>query len=133
MIFFLVILLNMIKLFRNCLCLSTSNMTFLNLYSLRPKLYVALGKKNCPKLFVVLQYQCNINVIFLIITLTIYYYFFFQFSFIFPILFIKDNFVKQLIISLFHTILIVFLNMYEMPKTSYNLGRREYLTMEERN
>jgi len=41
-------------------------------------------------------------------------------------LFIKDNFVKQLIISLFHTILIAFLNMCEMPKTSYDLGRREY-------
>jgi len=40
-------------------------------------------------------------------------------------LFIKDNFVKQLTISLFHTILTTFLNMCEMPKTSYNLGRRE--------
>jgi len=38
-----------------------------------------------------------------------------------------DNFVKQLIISLFHTILVAFLNMCEMSKTSYNLGRKEYI------
>ena len=44
-----------------------------NSYSLRPKLYAALGKRNCLKLYVALQYQCNINVIFPIITLTIYY------------------------------------------------------------
>jgi len=87
-------------------------------YSLRPKLYVALGKKNCPKLYVALQYQCNINVTFPIITLTIYYSLLSILSFIFPILFIKDNFVKQLIISLFYTILIAFLNMCEMPKMS---------------
>jgi len=83
-------------------------------------------KKNF-KLYVALQYQCNINVTFLIITLTIYYSLLSILSFIFLILFIKDNFVKQLTISLFHTILIAFLNMCEMPKTSYNLGRREYL------
>jgi len=46
-------------------------------YSLRPKLYVALGEKICPKLYVGLQYQCNINVIFPIITLIIYYSLFF--------------------------------------------------------
>jgi len=54
-------------------------------------------------------------------------FFFSIHSFIFSMLFIKDNFVKQLIISLFHTILIVFLNMCEMPKMSYNLRRMEYL------
>jgi len=80
-------------------------------YFLRPKLCAALRKIFYPKLYVTLQYQCNINVTFPIITLIIYYYFFSILSFIFPILFIKDNFVKQLIISLFHTILIVFLNM----------------------
>jgi len=85
-------------------------------YFLRPKLYVALRKIICFKLYVVLQYQCNINVTFLIITLTIYYSLLLILSFIFPILFIKDNFVKQFIISLFHTILIAFLNMYEMSK-----------------
>ena len=57
-------------------CFNTLNN---NLYSLRPKLYVALGKKIYLKLYVVLQYQCNINVIFPIITLTIYYSLFFQF------------------------------------------------------
>ena len=35
--------------------------------------------KICPKLYVVLRYQCNVNVTFPIITLTIYYSFFFQF------------------------------------------------------
>jgi len=95
-------------------------------YSFRLKLYVVLEKK-IRKLYVVLQYQCNINVTFHIITLTIYYSLFLSIlSFIFLILFIKDNFVKQLIISLFHTILIVFLNMCEMFKTSYNLERNEY-------
>ena len=44
----------------------------LSSYSFRPKLYVVLGKKNCLKLYVVLLYQCNINVTFPIITLTIY-------------------------------------------------------------
>jgi len=44
-------------------------------YNLHPKLYVALGSK----LYVALQYQCNINVTFPIITLTIYYSLFFQF------------------------------------------------------
>jgi len=96
-------------------------------YSLRPKLYVALEKKICPKLYVALQYQCNINVTFPIITLIIYFSLLSILSFIFPILFIKDNFVKQLIISLFHTILIAFLNICEMTKTSYNLGQREYI------
>jgi len=48
-------------------------------YFLRPKLYVALGKIICPKLYVVLQYQYNINVTFSIITLAIYYSLFFQF------------------------------------------------------
>jgi len=48
-------------------------------YSLRPKLYVALERKICLKLYVALQYQCNINVDFPIITLTIYYSLFFQF------------------------------------------------------
>jgi len=86
-----------------------------------------LGKKICPKLYVALQYQCNINVIFPTITLTIYYSILSILSFIFSMLFIKDNFVKQRTIFLFHTILIAFLNMCEMPKTSYNLGRREYL------
>jgi len=32
----------------------------------------------------------------------------------------KDNFVKLLIIYLFHTILITFLTFYEMTKTSYD-------------
>ena len=48
-----------------------------NIYSLRPKLYVVLGEKICPKLYVALQYQCNINVTFSIITLIIYYSLFF--------------------------------------------------------
>ena len=95
-------------------------------YSLRPKLYVALERKICPKLYVALQYQCNINVAFPIITFNYLLLFLLSIlSFIFPILFIKGNFVKQLIISLFHTILIAFLNLCEMPKTSYILGRRE--------
>jgi len=47
------------------------------MHSLRPKLYVALGKKICPKLYVALQYQYNINVTFPIITLIIYYSLFF--------------------------------------------------------
>jgi len=84
-------------------------------------------EKFCLKLYVALQYQCNINVTFPIITLTIYYSLLSILSFIFPILFIKDSFVKQLIISLFYTILIAFLNMCEMSKTSYNLGRMEYM------
>ena len=46
---------------------------------MRPKLYVVLGKKIVLNLYVVLQYQCNINVTFPIITLTIYYSLFFQF------------------------------------------------------
>jgi len=49
----------------------------LRYYSLRPKLYVALGEKICLKLYVALQYQCNINVTFPIITLIIYYSLFF--------------------------------------------------------
>ena len=97
-------------------------------YSLRPKLYVVLGNNICPKLYVALQYQCNINVTFPIITLVLSIL-----SFIFSILFIKDNFVKQLIISLFHKILIAFFNMCEMPKTSYNLRRKEYFTLEHSN
>jgi len=48
------------------------------MYSLRLKLYVVLEKKICPKLYVALHYQCNINVTFPIITLTIYYSLFFQ-------------------------------------------------------
>jgi len=76
---------------------------------------------------IALQYQYNINNIFFIITLTIYYSLLSILSFIFLILFIKDNFVKQLIIYLFHTILITFLNMCEMSKTSFNLVRREYV------
>jgi len=96
-------------------------------YSLRPKLYIILGrKKNCLKLYVALRYQYNINVTFSIITLTIYYFFFSILSFIFPILFIKDNFIKQLTISFFHTMLIAFFNICEMSKMSYNLGRMEY-------
>ena len=67
----------------------------------------------------------NIDVTFPIITLTIYYSLLSILSFIFPILFIKDSFVNELIVSLFRTILISFLNRCEMPKTSYNLGRRE--------
>jgi len=47
--------------------------------------------------------------------------------FIFSILFIKDKFVKRLKISLFHTKLITFFDTCEMPKTSYNLGLKEYL------
>jgi len=81
-------------------------------------------EKICPNLYVALQYECNINVIFPIITSTINDSLLSILSFIFPILFIKDNFVKQLIISLFDTILIAFLNMCEMPKTSYYLGWR---------
>ena len=56
---------------------------YYNHYSLRPKLYVVLGKNICPKLYyVALQYQWHINAIFPIITLTIYYSLFFQ-SFIY--------------------------------------------------
>ena len=84
-------------------------------------------KKNCPKLYVILQYQGSIDVTFPIISLIIYYSIFFQFfNFIYFIPFIKNNFVKQPIIPIFHTILITFLDMYEMPKMSYNLGQREY-------
>jgi hypothetical protein len=38
----------------------------------------------------------------------------------------KDNFVNQLIISLFHTTLIAFLNFCNMVKTTYILERRDY-------
>jgi len=70
--------------YRNCMiyCLIRNRalQLFLNpLYYFRPKLYVTLGKKNCPTLYVALQYQCNINVTFPIITLSIYYPLFFQF------------------------------------------------------
>jgi len=47
----------------------------------------------------------------------------------FPVSFIKDNFVKQLIISLFNTKLIAFLNMFEMMKDSYNLEVRPTLPL----
>jgi len=41
--------------------------------------------------------------------------------------FIKNNFVKQLIISLSQTKLSIFFKMCEMFKTSYNLRQMEYI------
>ena len=38
----------------------------------------------------------------------------------------KDIFVKQNTITLFHTILTTFLNLCEIVKMTYNLKRREY-------
>jgi len=60
-----------------------------------------------PKLYIDLQYQRDINVIFHIIFLLIYYSIFFQFFNSFSHSF-KDNFLKQLIIYFSHTKLIAF-------------------------
>jgi hypothetical protein len=39
----------------------------------------------------------------------------------------KDNFLNQLIISLFHTTLITFFNMHKSIKMTYIVVRREYI------
>lgn len=44
---------------------------------------------------------------------------------IFQILLIKDNFVKLLIIFLFYTTIIIFLNTYKKSKTTYNKKTNE--------